>query len=198
MKILNLYAGIGGNRKLWSDEHQITAVENNDKIANIYKKYFPNDTVIVDDAHQHLLDHYKAFDFIWSSPPCQTHSRTNYFTNEIRKEKKYPDMSLYQEIIYLKQFFKGKFCVENVVSYYEPLIKPQQIGRHYFWSNFKIPKIKQPKDEIGTMIKGHKNRACKIPLEERNAVNSELGLHILNCANDIYKENQYIQKGLFK
>ena len=198
MKILNLYAGIGGNRKLWSNEHQITAVENNDKIANIYKKYFPNDTVVVADAHQYLLDNYQAFDFIWSSPPCQTHSRTNYFTNEIRKEKKYPNMSLYQEIIYLTQFFKGKFCVENVVSYYEPLIKPQQIGRHYFWSNFKIPKIKQPKDEIGTMIKGHKNRACKIPLEERNAVNSELGLHILNCANDIYKENQYIQKGLFK
>ena len=198
MNILNLYAGIGGNRKLWSNEHQIIAVENNDKIAKTYKKYFPNDTVVVSDAHQYLLDNYQAFDFIWSSPPCQTHSRTNYFTNEIRKEKKYPNMSLYQEIIYLTQFFKGKFCVENVVSYYEPLIKPQQIGRHYFWSNFKIPKIKQPKDEIGTMIKGHKNRACKIPLEERNAVNSELGLHILNCANDIYKENQYIQKGLFK
>ena len=198
MKILNLYAGIGGNRKLWSNEHQIIAVENNYKIAKTYKKYFPNDTVVVSDAHQYLLDNYQAFDFIWSSPPCQTHSRTNYFTNEIRKEKKYPAMSLYQEIIYLTQFFKGKFCVDNVVSYYEPLIKPQQIGRHYFWSNFKIPKIKQPKDEIGTMIKGHKNRACKIPLEERNAVNSELGLHILNCANDIYKENQYIQKGLFK
>lgn len=24
MKILNLYAGIGGNRKLWGDEHEIT------------------------------------------------------------------------------------------------------------------------------------------------------------------------------
>mgnify|MGYP003638315263 FL=1 len=197
MKILNLYAGIGGNRKLWSDEHQITAVENNDKIANIYKKYFPNDTVVVSDAHQYLLDNYQDFDFIWSSPPCQTHSRTNYFTNEIRKEKKYPDMSLYQEIIYLTQFFKGKFCVENVVSYYEPLIKPQQAGRHYLWSNFNIPKIKMPKIDIGKMC-GKNQTANKTPLEERNAVNSELGLHILNCANDIYKENQYIQKGLFK
>ena len=194
MKILNLYAGIGGNRKLWSDEHQITAVENNDKIANIYKKYFPNDTVVVSDAHQYLLDNYQDFDFIWSS---QTHSRTNYFTNEIRKEKKYPDMSLYQEIIYLTQFFKGKFCVENVVSYYEPLIKPQQVGRHYLWSNFNIPKIKMPKIDIGKMC-GKNQTANKTPLEERNAVNSELGLHILNCANDIYKENQYIQKGLFK
>ena len=197
MKILNLYAGIGGNRKLWSDEHQITAVENNDKIAKTYKKYFPNDTVVVSDAHQYLLHNYQDFDFIWSSPPCQTHSRTNYFTNEIRKEKKYPDMSLYQEIIYLTQFFKGKFCVENVVSYYEPLIKPQQVGRHYLWSNFNIPKIKMPKIDIGKMC-GKNQTASKTPLEERNAVNSELGLHILNCANDIYKENQYIQTGLFK
>ena len=59
MKILNLYAGIGGNRKLWSDEHQITAVENNDKIAKTYKKYFPNDTVVVSDAHQYLLHNYQ-------------------------------------------------------------------------------------------------------------------------------------------
>ena len=28
MKILNLYAGIGGNRKLWGDEHEVVAVEN--------------------------------------------------------------------------------------------------------------------------------------------------------------------------
>ena len=28
MKILNLYSGIGGNRKLWGDEHEVTAVEN--------------------------------------------------------------------------------------------------------------------------------------------------------------------------
>ena len=27
LKILNLYAGIGGNRKLWGNEHDITAVE---------------------------------------------------------------------------------------------------------------------------------------------------------------------------
>ena len=26
MKILNLYAGVGGNRKLWSSEHEITAI----------------------------------------------------------------------------------------------------------------------------------------------------------------------------
>lgn len=33
MKILNLYAGIGGNRKLWGDDHEVTVVENISKGA---------------------------------------------------------------------------------------------------------------------------------------------------------------------
>ena len=78
MKILNLYAGIGGNRKLWtpnSDEHEITAIENVPEIAKIYQDFFPNDKVIITNAHQYLLEHFKEFDFIWSSPPCPSHSR---------------------------------------------------------------------------------------------------------------------------
>jgi len=71
MKVLNLYAGIGGNRKLWEDV-DVTAVELNPDIAKIYQDFFPNDKVIVADAHKYLLKHYKEFDFIWSSPPCQT------------------------------------------------------------------------------------------------------------------------------
>lgn len=35
MKILNLYAGIGGNRKKWGDDHEITAVELDEEIAAI-------------------------------------------------------------------------------------------------------------------------------------------------------------------
>ena len=197
MKILNLYSGIGGNRKLWGDEHDITAVEYNEKIANKYRALYPNDTVVVADAHEYLLDHHKEFDFIWSSPPCQSHSTTNYFTQHIRKRPVYPSMKLYEEIIFLQNFYKGKFCVENVVSYYEPLIKPLKIGRHYLWSNFNITKIKQPKNDIGTMIKGHPNRANKKPLEERNAVNSELGLHILNSALGIINESKVEQDKLF-
>ena len=197
MKILNLYAGIGGNRNLWGDEHDITAVEYNEKIANKYRALYPNDTVVVADAHEYLLDHHKEFDFIWSSPPCQSHSTTNYFTQHIRKRPVYPSMKLYEEIIFLQNFYKGKFCVENVVSYYEPLIKPLKIGRHYLWSNFNITKIKQPKNDIGTMIKGHPNRANKKPLEERNAVNSELGLHILNSALGIINESKVEQDKLF-
>lgn len=164
MKILNLYCGIGGNRKLWSDKYNITAVELNDNIAKKYKKLYPNDIIIVADAHQYLLEHYQEFDFIWSSPPCQTHSRTNYFINAISKKSRYPDLKLYEEIIFLSQFFKGKFCVENVISYYKPLIKPKKIGRHYLWTNFNIPYIEQPKNDIGTMMPKYGNKACKKPI----------------------------------
>ena len=140
MKILNLYAGIGGNRKLWGDEHEITAVEYKPEIAKIYQEIFPNDKVIVDDAHQYLLQHYKEFDFIWSSPPCPTHSVTNNFLNS-QGHVRYPDMALYQEIIFLKHWFKGKWVVENVKSYYDPLCKPTEVERHYFWSNFSAISI---------------------------------------------------------
>ena len=131
---MNLYAGIGGNRKLWGDEHQVTAVELNPQIATIYKNFFPNDEVIVADAHRYMLEHYAGFDFIWSSPPCPTHSRIRNVAGVGRgqNEPVYPDMALYQEVIFLNQVynssgtdFHGRFVVENVISYYEPLIRPQ-------------------------------------------------------------------------
>ena len=103
MKILNLYAGIGGNRKLWGFEHQVTAVEIDEEIAGIYKSNFPKDKVVVGDAHEYLINHYKEFDFIWSSPPCPTHSGTNYFLQG-QGIFRYPDYRLWQEIIFLKYF----------------------------------------------------------------------------------------------
>lgn len=195
MKILNLYSGLGLGRSLWGIEHDITAVEIDERVANKYSTIYPQDKVIVADAHEYLLDHYKEFDFILSTPPCPSHSRTNYFTNSIRKRSVYPDMRLWQEIIFLNQFCKGPYCIENVISYYEPFIKPITIGRHYLWSNFIISKIDQPKNEIGSMDKGW-NTANKIPLEIRNGLNPELGLHILNCAMGIKKIN-YKQPELF-
>jgi len=150
MKILNLYAGIGGNRKLLGDDHEITAVEIEPDIAKIYQDFFPKDKVVVADAHQYLLDNFKEFDFIWSSPPCQSHSKTNFFLKG-QGILRYPDMNLYQEILFLKYFFKGKYVVENVNGYYKPLIQPQVIGRHYFWANFQISDIKIDYVQIGTM-----------------------------------------------
>jgi len=140
MKVLNLYAGIGGNRKLWEDV-EVTAVEWDEKIASIYQDFFPEDTVIVADAHQYLLEHFKEYDFIWSSPPCPTHSRARFWGSKGGLEYEppvYPDMKLYEEILFLEHYYDGKYCVENVKSYYNPLIKPQELGRHYFWANFLI------------------------------------------------------------
>ena len=202
MKILNLYAGIGGNRKLWTDV-EVTAVEFNPQIAAIYQDFFPNDKVVVGDAHAYLLEHFEEFDFIWASPPCQSHSVCNHFLKG-QGIFRYPDMKLYQEILFLKHFFKGKYCVENVKPYYEPLITPQYIGRHAFWSNFRIREIKVEYD-IGTMNRKasqdsqrkaiireaqipefldlHDLKDFKCPNKRqvlRNCVLPKIGLHILN------------------
>ena len=194
MKVLNLYACLGGNRLLWED-CEVTAVELDPELARMYRERFPNDTVIVADAHQYLLDHYKEFDFIWSSPPCPTHSITNHFLNA-QGVIRYPDMMLWQEIIFLNHFYKGKFCVENVKSYYEPMFNPQQIGRHYLWSNFRIPVIDQPKNDIGRM-NGPRQSANRKTKEERNAVNSDLGKHIFDIARGCYKQANTNQQTLF-
>jgi DNA (cytosine-5)-methyltransferase 1 len=143
MKVLNLYAGIGGNRKLWTDV-EVTAVEIDPQIAAIYQDYFPDDKVIIADAHQYLLEHYKEFDFIWSSPPCTTHTRMNKNFAKTKNgigqiNPRYADMKLYQEIILLNNFFDGKYCIENVIPYYQTLIHPTcRRHRHLYWANFKI------------------------------------------------------------
>ena len=200
MKILNLYAGIGGNRKLWGDEHEVTAVEINPEIAKIYHDFFPGDKVIVTDAHEYLLQHFKEFDFIWSSPPCPTHSRIRFCMSQVKdtsdiehyRPPKFPDMKLYEEIIFLTHFFKGKFVVENVIGYYEPLIKPKKIGRHYYWANFILndKKCKAEKIEKGNVkelskfsgfnIDKYKNIDKRVVL--RNCVNPEVALEIFNFA----------------
>ena len=192
MKILNLYAGIGGNRKLWGDTHEITAVELDPKIAEIYHDFFPQDKIIVSDAHQYLLEHFGEYDFIWSSPPCPSHSKIRNEAGVGCGQNKpiFPDMKLYEEIIFLDYFFKGKWIVENVIAYYKPLIQPFEMANHWFWSNFFIGKY----NGSGT----RKHFAKRKELEEykgfdldkykgidklkilRNCVEPETGLHILN------------------
>jgi len=184
IKVLNLYAGIGGNRKLWPDEQiEVTAVEIVPKIAKIYQDFFPNDKVIVADAHQYLLEHYKEFDFIWSSPPCPTHSGVNYFLNA-QGCIRYPDMGLWQEIIFLQHFFEGSWVVENVESYYEPFFRPvpYNVGRHYFWCNFNIQGYNGKFLNIGRFGPTKKGRTDEKNILIRNCVEPELGLHVFNCA----------------
>ena len=218
MKILNLYAGIGGNRKLWGNNHQVTAVEYDNRIAEIYKDLFPEDTVIVGDAHEYCLEHYQEYDFIWASPPCPTHSITNYFLNS-KGIIRYPDMRLYQEIILLNTFFKGLYVIENVKSYYTPLIQPQISGRHYFWSNFRIPHLESrikisrmcgDKDTLGvTQGEIRKKEMKKLgfdldkyqyPEKEkllRNCVDPLIGRAILQRAIESYNLKSAKQQVLF-
>jgi len=193
MKILNLFAGIGGNRKLWGNEHEVTAVELNPEIAAAYKHFFPNDNVIIADAHAYLLEHYKEFDFIWASPPCQSHSsfRFNIGVRYRGVKPVYPDMMLYQEIIFLNSHFKGKWVVENVKPYYEPLIKGKLIQRHLFWSNFNIPEIEIEKENLRAAqipqlqeLHGFDLSNFKVPNKRqvlRNCVHKKLGKHVLEC-----------------
>jgi DNA (cytosine-5)-methyltransferase 1 len=192
MKILNLYAGIGGNRALWGNEHEITAVEIDEQIAGVYKKNFPNDIIIIGDAHQYLLEHYKEFDFIWSSPPCPTHSVLNYSI----PLKRYPSMVLYQEILLLKSWFKGLWVIENVKPYYEPLIKETVIlGRHFYWSNFdiqfkqfnNIDVARSTAEDLAKDLNMPMPMINKARLLLRNCVNPKIGLHIFNMA---FKEKQ--------
>lgn len=195
IKVLNLYAGIGGNRKLWGNNIQVTAVELDPKIAAVYAALHPNDIVIVGDALQYLLEHYKEYHIIWGSPQCPTHSRIRQFLQvQCRGQNAcYPDMSLYQIIIFLKHNFKGKWVIENVKPYYEPLIKPSfELQRHFYWSNFEVPQreftksklrsaqINDLQEYLGIDISMYKISNKRKIL--RNCVLPEIGKHIFESA----------------
>jgi DNA (cytosine-5)-methyltransferase 1 len=212
MRVLNLYACLGGNRLKWTD-CEVTAVELDPELARMYQERFPDDTVIVGDAHEYLLKNYWKFDFIWTSPPCPSHSRARFWNSsnlETETEPVYPDMGLYQEIIFLKHYFKGKFCAENVIPYYEPLIPAQKRGRHLYWTNFTLPqnlsdreiRISAGDDEVSRLCEFHdydfrqykgEQRIDKIA---RNLVDYEAGLTIFQCAIGAFKSSQSTQQTL--
>jgi DNA (cytosine-5)-methyltransferase 1 len=195
MKILNLYAGLGGNRKLWENV-EVTAVELNPEIAKVYSELYPKDTVIVGDAHEYLLNHFKEFDFIWTSPPCQTHSsfRQNICVRFRGTKPLYPDMKLWQEILFLQHNATCPWVVENVKPYYKPLIEGTLLQRHLFWSNFDIPIIKFESDKIRTaqipdLQKKHGIDLSKYKIKNkrqilRNCVDAELGLHVFKASHE--------------
>jgi DNA (cytosine-5)-methyltransferase 1 len=205
MKILNLYAGIGGNRKLWGNEHQITAVELNKDIADVYQYHFPEDNVVVDDAIDYFEKHFHEFDFVWASPPCQSHTRINRFNvarrynGEIKIKVKTPDMTLYSIINFLDTYFRGSWVVENTYSDYKPLKIPQRVGRHFIWSNKIISDFKSESfhniekhlklDELCGLYGYDYDYFKKLIIKGidkkqmlRNCVSPKLGKHILDCA----------------
>ena len=203
-KVLNLYACLGGNRYKWTD-CEVTAVELDEEAARLYQERFPNDIVIVADAHQYLLDHFKEFDFIWSSPPCPSHSKVRV-SQKSRENFNflYPDLKLYEEIIFLDNFFNGKYVVENVTPYYEPLIPAQKRGRHLYWTNFILPNnLNERKlngslclmeNEINVLSEFHDydfrkyNGKQRVDKMARNLVDYEAGLTIFNIARGIFEK----------
>ena len=217
MRVLNLYACLGGNRYKWDEVMpglEVTAVELDPFAAELYRGRFPNDTVIIADAHQYLLDHYKEFDFIWSSPPCPSHSRARYWNSsnyDTATEAVYPEMGLYQEILFLQHYFKGLWVVENVIPYYEPLIPASKRGRHLYWSNFALPSslnerkfaISACKNEVQALSKFHDYDFTKYKGDQRldkmarNLVDYEAGKTILQAALKIESNKIEAQGALF-
>ena len=215
MKVLNLYACLGGNRYKWNevkDDIEVTALEWDEELAKLYQERFPNDKVIVADAHQYLLDHYKEFDFIWSSPPCPTHSKIR-ITQKTRETfiPKYPDMKLYEEIIFLENHFDGKYCIENVTPYYTPLIPAKKRGRHLYWTNFNLPNNLNERKLDGILC-SMKDEHKKLELFHdikvksnvggyrdvlRNLVDYEAGKTIFETALGIIKKQDIKQTELF-
>ena len=215
MNILNAYACLGGNRYKWGDDHNITAVELDPELARLYQERFPNDTVVIADAHQYLLDHYKEFDFIWSSPPCPTHSRARYWNSsnyDTTTEAVYPDMKLYEEILFLQHYFKGQFVVENVIPYYEPLIPAKKRGRHLYWTNFNLPTdlgdrrfaISSAKQEFKGLCEFHDYDFTQYKGDQpmlkiaRNLVDYESGKTILDTAMGIIRAKDVRQTEMFE
>lgn len=211
-KVLNLYAGLGGNRKNWPASLKVTAIENNPIIAAAYRRMYPADRVIVTDAHEYLLHNLKQYDFVWSSPPCQSHSRM-VFVRGINRPAFYPDMNLYSEIIMLQRFCRVPWVVENVVPFYGALMPPaKQLGRHLFWSNFSISPYKKqmPADLYNMKTADLLNYLGLDYIEKiryrtksnytqvlRNCVHPEIGVHIFNCANGDLINKDYNQQSLF-
>lgn len=208
MKALNLYAGIGGNRKDWPSHWEVTNVESDPNLVKELKRNFPNDKVVLGDAHEYLKLHYQNYDFIWSSPPCQTHSRMNRINCEKYHRHEYIDPQLFQQIIFLQENFQGGYCVENVKAYYGSIFSPVCYGRHCFWTNFDIECLNYevPNITLFDLSLQELSNHFRIELSKniylkdshdpkqpyRNAVHPELGELISNRF-----ENRSIQSTLF-
>ena len=219
-KVLNLYACLGGNRYKWDEvaeeagiDMKVTAVELDPELAKLYQERFPNDTVIVADAHQYLLDHYQEFDFIWTSPPCPTHSRARYWGFGMNGKKPvFPDLKLYEEVIFLENHCKEKYVVENVIPYYEPLIPAKKRDRYLYWCNFNLPNVLSERTNSGALnnksvmkdlVEFHDFDFTKYKGEQRvlkmarNLVDYEAGRTIFETALGIIRKKDIAQTELF-
>ena len=127
-------------------------------------------------------------------------------------------MKLYEEIILLETVskgqtprFKGKYVVENVIPYYEPLIPGLKRHRHLYWTNFNLPntltdrsvQISAGLDEVKKLCKFHDYNFYqykgKQPTKKiaRNLVDYEAGRTILETALGLTKKENVNQKSIF-
>ena len=202
MRILNLYAGIGGNRAQWGESFDIVAVEKDPAIAAAYAQLWPNDTVIVADAHGYLIDHHAAFDFVWSSPPCQTHTRMQMMRVKGYGEPiKYPSGVLFEEIVFMANWSRTPYVIENVIPYYPQWIPgAQKIARHLYWSSFPIPEYDDHRTENLRTIQipelqrmhGIDLTGIRVPNKRqvlRNCVSPRGGRHILDAMIAAHSED---------
>ena len=129
-----------------------------------------------------------------------------------KREMKYPDMKLYEEIIFLEHYFNGKYVVENVIPFYEPLIPANKRDRHLYWANFNLPAnlngrknpdLSRTKNLITVMSKYHdydfrqykgKQLMNKIA---RNLVDYEAGKTIFETMLGIVRKEDVNQEELF-
>ena len=109
-----------------------------------------------------------------------------------------------------------KYCVENVISYYDPLMPAQNRGRHLYWCNFKLPSdLKSRQKNFGDSKNGatesliswnkyhdydfKKYQGDQLVLKiARNLVDYEAGRTILETALGIIKKKDTTQTELFQ
>ena len=120
-------------------------------------------------------------------------------------------MKLYQEILFLQHYYKGKFVVENVIPYYEPLIQAKKRGRHLYWTNFNLPnsindrkfQLCATKNEFSELCIFHDYDFRKykgtqsVQKMARNLVDYEAGKTILETALGIIKKSNINQTSIF-
>lgn len=175
LHVLNAYAGIGGNRHLWPTEWRVTAVELDPRVAAEYGRRYPDDVVLVEDAHIAVLERASDFDAVWTSPPCPTHSRLARVNASRYGTALVPDHRLLDEISSLRAA-GGLYVVENVHSYYRPPVLPDLVtDRHYYWMS-KVPDMLAPLDRVvighwgGTTSSEELARAYGLPPLARGSV----------------------------
>ena len=110
----------------------------------------------------------------------------------------------------MEHHFKGKYTIENVIPYYEPLIPAQKRGRHLYWCNFKLPQDLGERefqmaglDEVNRLCEFHDYDFYQYKGEQRidklarNLVDYEAGLTIFNTVKNILSGKDVNQIGLF-